>query len=52
MSCMVGDTLYADVLIVGLAIKFERLVMQGTELVVTTHLLLMASQLQYYKVFA
>ena len=52
MTGVVSNALYANVLIISLAIKLEGLVMQSTKLMVTTYLLLVTSQLQNYKIFA
>lgn len=49
---MVSNALYANVLIISLAIKLEGLVMQSAKLMVTTYLLLVTGQLQNYKIFA
>ena len=51
MTGMFSNTLNADIFIVSFAIKFIRLVMEGTKLMVPSNLLLVTSQLQDYKIF-
>jgi hypothetical protein len=52
MAGVFSDTLDADVFIIGFAIKFERLVVEATELMVATDIFLLAGQLENYEVLA
>lgn len=44
--------LHADVLIIGLAVKLVRLIMQRTKLMILADLLLLTCQLQHYEIFS